>query len=118
MKRLITIISTALLLAGCAATTAPNGMSWDEFNAAKYRLVVTHAAAEVVGCKELGTVRGTDYSDGGTAKEAAEEKAVILGGNTLLYTNLWSEWQPYQPFRSMREIHHADGTVYQCVEVK
>ena len=116
MKRSMTMISLVLLLAGCATSTALNGMRWDEFNAAKYQLVVTHDATETVGCKELGTVRGTNYDDVGAAKNAAEEKAVILGGNTLLYTNLWSEWESYQPFRSMREIYHADGIVYQCAK--
>ena len=107
----------ALLLAGCAPSSAPNGMSWDDFSAAKYQLVVTHNAEGVPGCKELGVVRGTAYDDGLAAKDSAEEQAVLMGGDTLLYTNLWTEWKPGSLIEIQREIHHADGTVYRCSEL-
>ena len=114
MNRLYVRLCLLVMLAGCAAPTAPNGMSWEEFNAARFRLIVTHQAADVVACEELGQVRGSDYTDIATAKDAAEEKAVILGGDTLLYTKLWTEWSPYLPFARLRELHHADASVYKC----
>ena len=60
MRIFISILFLVTLLAGCATTPGPNGMSWDEYNAAEYRLNVAYRAAEVAACQELGKVRGSD----------------------------------------------------------
>lgn len=115
MWKIILFVSLAVFLQSCSSSMVPNGMSWDQYHAAKYQLVVTHQAAEVAGCQELGEVKGTDYFDMGTAKDAAEENAVLIGGNHLLYQNLWSEWRPEAAFRHQRELYHADGMAYSCL---
>lgn len=108
------IFVVLLFLSACATGQAPNGMSWDEFHAARYKLVVAYNDTAVSGCQELGAVRGSSYDDIGTAKDRAAEQAVLLGGDHLLYTDLWTEWAPYNPFRRLQDLEHADGIAYRC----
>ncbi len=113
--RSLTILLLLATLAACGASKAPNGMTWEEFHAARFNLVVVHHDDSVVaGCQELGAVRGSSYDDIGVAKDRAAEQAVILGGDHLLFTRLWTEWAPYNPFRRLQDLHHADGVAYKC----
>ncbi len=109
------MIVLLVLLAGCVPGSAPNGMSWDEYHAAKYRLKVIYRAKQVAACRELGQVRGTAYDDIGAAKEAAREQALLIGGDTLLLRNLWSDPLSPQLFVG-RELFYAAGSAYRCVD--
>lgn len=115
MRKIFLLAGMSLLFLGCSAAVAPNGMSWDEYHAAKYNLKVTYAPDAVSGCQELGEVKGMDYNDMGSAKEVAEEATVSLGGNYLFFNNLWHEnrWGELLPNR--QEIYHADGLAYRCI---
>ena len=98
----------------CSPGLAPNGMSWEEYHAAAYRLKVTHAVADVAGCHELGVVRGMGHHDIGDAKNDAVEKALLLRGNAILFEKLWSDWLPPLRIR-WSETFYAEGRVYHCV---
>ena len=112
-KRLL--IPLLVLLAGCVSGSAPNGMSWDKYHAAKYRLKVLYRAELVSACQELGPVRGTAYDDIGAAKEAAREQVLMLGGDTLLLQHLWSDPLSVQ-LLVRREPFYAEGSAYRCAD--
>ena len=112
-KRLL--IALLVLLAGCVSGSAPNGMSWDAYHAAKYRLKVVYQAELVSACQELGQVRGAAHDDIGAAKEAAGEQVLMLGGDTLLVQHLWSDPLSVQ-LLVRREPFYAEGSAYQCVD--
>lgn len=109
------IVVIGALLLSCTSGLAPNGMSWEEYRAAEYRLKVTHNAADVVDCQELGVVRGSDDHDMGLAKDDAIKKALMLKGDTIYFESLWSEWLPGR-LVGRAEIFYADGRVYRCVD--
>lgn len=104
-----------VLLAGCASGLAPNGMSWDEYHAAKYRLKIVYRAEAVADCQQLGLVRGSAYDDIGDSKDDAAERAVMIGANTLLIQKLWSD-EPVTRLFNRRELHYAEGTAYRCAD--
>lgn len=115
MWKFCLMLSGFLLFAACAPSLAPNGMSWDEYHAAKYRLKVTYAAADVLACEKLGVVRGSSDDDMGGAKEVAIENALLLKGNTVLFGKLWSDLHAYRMV-GRPEIFYAEGSVYRCPE--
>ncbi len=115
MQKIAVLLGLVLLLVGCAGSqTAPDGGSWEDYNRAKYQLVVTYQATEVADCELLGAVSGTGYRDMQNAKDAAEQQAVILGADHLYYQNLSNERLPYRWRRGERELFYADGTAYRC----
>jgi len=114
MWKIVFFLFVTAAVTGCSPGLAPNGKSWQEFHAAKYRMVVVYKAAEVANCQDLGPVHGASYEDVAVAKERAEYGAVMLGADHLLITELWTEWAPYNPFRRLQEKIHAEGVAYRC----
>lgn len=115
MWRALFLLTLGVFLQSCSSSVAPNGMSWSDYHAAQYNLTVTYVPEAVYECQELGEVKGVDYFDMGSAKEVAEEAAVLLGGNFLLYQNLWSERRPGELLPNRRELYHADGMAFRCL---
>lgn len=108
------VITLMTLLASCAPGFAPNGMTWEEYQAADYRLKVTHRAEDVIGCQELGHVQGSSTDGVAEAKDDARKQALMFRGNTLLFEKLWSDLTMHRWFDP--EIFYAEGTVYRCGE--
>jgi len=115
MLRIGLLVMLTVMLISCSSGLAPNGMTWQEYRAAEYRMKVTHNAADVSGCEELGSARGVSDDDMGGAKEDAVAKALLLMGNTILFESLWSDWFPPQRV-GRAETFYAEGRVYRCSE--
>ncbi len=107
------VIAFTAFLMSCAPGLAPNGMTWEEYYAADYRLKVTHRADDVVGCQELGHVQGVSTEGVAGAKGDARKQVLMLFGDALLFERLWSErtLKPVEP-----EIYYAEGRAYRCDE--
>ena len=103
------------MFSACSSTLAPNGMSWDEYHAARFALKIVYQEAEIDGCRELGVVQGSAFDDVGTAKDLAAGRAVELGADTLLIDKLWSDFNPFR-LRRQPEIYYAEGRAYRCQE--
>jgi hypothetical protein len=86
----------ALLVGGCASS---NGVS----NVEASRVRVVKDAAQVSGCKVLGTVADNEFED-------LQKKAARLGGNVALLT---PERRSKGGYFGLQDYMTAD--VYQCV---
>ena len=113
MWKLGFFLLSGLLVTACSPGLAPNGMTWEEYHAAEFRLKVKYFAEDVVGCVELGAVRGASWDDVGEAKEEAIAQALMFNADTLLLDNLWSDWRPFR-LVGRKEIFYAEGQAYRC----